>query len=129
MKIKNKFNGECIASSQIVEYPLYFQLTKMELYKYSVIHYAKTAWEKVDEENELLDLILKDFNHLHQIGFDKIEQQVKTEVNIEFLLSNDICSRFLTFNIAEDILYYDRCVIESVDLKASIRAYLAYKRP
>lgn len=129
MKIKNKFTQECINSSSIVEYSSYFNLTKLELYKSMNITYPKTAWEKVDEEQELLEIILKDFNHLHQLGFNRIEEQVKTEVDIEFLLSNDICSRLLYFNIAEDILYYDRCVIESVDLKASIRAYLANKRP
>lgn len=126
MKIKDKYSNEIICSDLLVEHNDCFSKTILKDCKCLTVSYHKNIWEKINDKDDYLRLILKDFNKLHMFGFSKIE---KTYDGIDLIIFGLYSSDFRTSSLSYDkdtrTMYFNCCKIESDDLKSSIESYLS----
>lgn len=126
MKIKNKYSNEIICSDLLVEHNDCFSKTILKDCKGVTVSYHKNIWEKINDKDEYLRLILKDFNKLHMFGFSKIEKIYDgTDLIIFRLYSSDFRTSALSYDKDTRTMYFNCCKIESDDLKSSIESYLS----
>ena len=126
MKIKNKYSNEIICSDLLVEHNDCFSKTILKDCKCFTVSYHKNIWEKINDKDEYLRLILKDFNKLHMFGFSKIEKTYDgTDLIIFGLYSSDFRTSSLSYDKDTRTMYFNCCKIESDDLKSSIESYLS----
>ena len=126
MKIKNKYSNEIICSDLLVEHNDCFSKTILKDCKCLTVSYHKNIWEKINDKDEYLRLILKDFNKLHMFGFSKIEQIYDgTDMIIFRLYHSNIRTASLSYVKETKEIYFEYCKIESDDLKSSIESYLS----
>lgn len=126
MKIKDKYTNEIICSDLLVEHNDCFSKTILKDCKCLTVTYHKNIWEKINDKDDYLRLILKDFNKLHMFGFSKIEKTYDgTDLIIFGLYSSDFRTSFLSYDKDTRTMYFDCCIIESDDLKSSIESYLS----
>lgn len=126
MIIKNIINGIELNLKNAEENDIYYvSITKNE-YNLTIRQYPKHTWIKVNDKDDYLRLILKDFNKLHKFGFSKIEKIYDgTDMVIFKLYSSDIRTAFLSYVKETKEIYFECCKIESDDLKSSIESYLS----
>lgn len=126
MKIKDKYSNEIICSDLLVEHNDCFSKTILKDCKCLTVSYHKNIWEKINDKDDYLRLILKDFNKLHMFGFSKIEQIYDgTDLIIFGLYSSDFKTASLSYDKDTRTMYFNCCKIESDDLKSSIESYLS----
>lgn len=126
MKIKNKYSNEIICSDLLVEHNDCFSKTILKDCKGVTVSYHKNIWEKINDKDDYLRLILKDFNKLHMFGFSKIEKTYDgTDLIIFGLYSSDFRTSSLSYDKDTRTMYFNCCKIESDDLKSSIESYLS----
>lgn len=126
MKIKNKYSNEIICSDLLVEHNDCFSKTILKDCKCLTVSYHKNIWEKINDKDDYLRLILKDFNKLHMFGFSKIEKTYDaTDLIIFGLYSSDFRTSSLSYDKDTRTMYFNCCKIESDDLKSSIESYLS----
>lgn len=126
MKIKNKYTHEVLVSDLLVEHNDCFSKTILKDGKCLTVSYHKNIWEKINDKDDYLRLILKDFNKLHMFGFSKIEQIYDgTDMVIFRLYSSNIRTASLSYIKETKEIYFECCKIESDDLKSSIECYLS----
>lgn len=126
MKIKNKYSNEIICSDLLVEHNDCFSKTILKDCKGVTVSYHKNIWEKINDKDDYLRLILKDFNKLHMFGFSKIEKTYDgTDLIIFRLYSSDFRTSDLSYDKDTRTMYFNCCKIESDDLKSSIESYLS----
>ena len=126
MKIKDKYSNEIICSDLLVEHNDCFSKTILKDCKCLTVSYHKNIWEKINDKDEYLRLILKDFNKLHMFGFSKIEKTYDgTDLIIFGLYSFDFRTSSLSYDKDTRTMYFNCCKIESDDLKSSIESYLS----
>ena len=126
MIIKNVINGIELNLKNAEENDIYYvSITKNE-YNLTIKQYPKHTWVKVNDKDDYLSLILKDFNKLHKFGFSKIEKIYDgTDMIIFKLYSSDIRTASLSYDKETKEIYFECCKIESDDLKSSIESYLS----
>lgn len=125
MKIKDKYSNEIICSDLLVEHNDCFSKTILKDCKCLTVSYHKNIWEKINDKDDYLRLILKDFNKLHMFGFSKIEKTYDgTDLIIFGLYSSDFRTSSLLYDKDTRTMYFNCCKIESDDLKSSIESYL-----
>lgn len=126
MKIKDKYSNEIICSDLLVEHNDCFSKTILKDCKCLTVSYHKNIWEKINDKDDYLRLILKDFNKLHMFGFSKIEQIYDgTDLIIFGLYSSYFRTSALSYDKDTRTMYFNCCKIESDDLKSSIESYLS----
>ncbi len=126
MKIKDKYTNEIICSDLLVEHNDCFSKTILKDCKCLTVTYHKNIWEKINDKDDYLRLILKDFNKLHMFGFSKIEKTYDgTDLIIFGLYSSDFRTSALSYDKDTRTMYFNCCKIESDDLKSSIESYLS----
>lgn len=126
MKIKDKYSNEIICSDLLVEHNDCFSKTILKDGKCLTVSYHKNIWEKINDKDVYLRLILKDFNKLHMFGFSKIEKTYDgTDLIIFGLYSSDFRTSALSYDKDTRTMYFNCCKIESDDLKSSIESYLS----
>lgn len=126
MKIKDKYTNEIICSDLLVEHNDCFSKTILKDCKCLTVTYHKNIWEKINDKDDYLRLILKDFNKLHIFGFSKIEKTYDgTDLIIFGLYSSDFRTSALSYDKDTRTMYFNCCKIESDDLKSSIESYLS----
>ena len=126
MKIKDKYSNEIICSDLLVEHNDCFSKTILKDCKCLTASYHKNIFEKINDKDDYLRLILKDFNKLHMFGFSKIEQIYDgTDLIIFSLYSSDFRTSALSYDKDTRTMYFNCCKIESDDLKSSIESYLS----
>lgn len=126
MKIKDKYSNEIICSDLLVEHNDCFSKTILKDDKCLTVSYHKNIWEKINDKDDYLRLILKDFNKLHMFGFSKIEKTYDgTDLIIFGLYSSDFRTSSLSYDKDTRTMYFNCCKIESDDLKSSIESYLS----
>lgn len=126
MKIKDKYSNEIICSDLLVEHNDCFSKTILKDCKCLTVSYHKNIWEKINDKDDYLRLILKDFNKLHMFGFSKIEKTYDgTDLIIFGLYSSDFRTSALSYDKDTRTMYFNCCKIESDDLKSSIESYLS----
>lgn len=126
MKIKDKYSNEIICSDLLVEHNDCFSKTILKDCKCLTVSYHKNIWEKINDKDDYLRLILKDFNKLHMFGFSKIEKTYDgTDLIIFGLYSSDFRTSSLSYDKDTRTMYFNCCKIESDDLKSSIESYLS----
>jgi hypothetical protein len=126
MKIKDKYSNEIICSDLLVEHNDCFSKTILKDCKCLTVIYHKNIWEKINDKDDYLRLILKDFNKLHMFGFYKIEQIYDgTDLIIFRLYSSDFKTSAISYDKDTRTMYFNCCKIESDDLKSSIESYLS----
>lgn len=126
MIIKNIINGIELNLKNAEENDIYYvSITKNE-YNLTIRQYPKHTWIKVNDKDDYLRLILKDFNKLHKFGFSKIEKIYDgTGMVIFKLYSSDIRTASLSYDKETKEICFECCKIESDDLKTSIESYLS----
>lgn len=126
MIIKNVINGIELNLKNAEENDVYYvSITKNE-YNLTIKEYPKNIWEKINDKDDYLRLILKDFNKLHKFGFSKIEKIYDgTDMVIFRLYSSNIRTASLSYVKETKEIYFECCKIESDDLKSSIESYLS----
>ena len=126
MIIKNVINGIELNLKNAEENDIYYvSITKNE-YNLTIKQYPKHTWIKVNNKDDYVRLILKDFNKLHKFGFSKIEKIYDgTDMIIFRLYSSDIRTASLSYVKETKEIYFECCKIESDDLKSSIESYLS----
>jgi hypothetical protein len=126
MIIKNVINGVELNLKNAEENDIYYvSITKNE-YNLTIKQYPKHTWIKVNDKDDYLRLILKDFNKLHMFGFSKIEKTYDgTDLIIFGLYSSDFKTASLSYDKDTRTMYFNCCKIESDDLKSSIESYLS----
>lgn len=126
MKIKDNYSNEIICSDLLVEHNDCFSKTILKDCKCLTVSYHKNIWEKINDKDDYLRLILKDFNKLHMFGFSKIEKTYDgTDLIIFGLYSSDFRTSSLSYDKDTRTMYFNCCKIESDDLKSSIESYLS----
>lgn len=126
MKIKDKYSNEIICSDLLVEHNDCFSKTILKDCKWLTVTYHKNIWEKINDKDDYLRLILKDFNKLHMFGFSKIEKTYDgTDLIIFGLYRSDFKTASLSYDKDTRTMYFNCCKIESDDLKSSIESYLS----
>ena len=126
MKIKNIYSDEIICSDLLVEHNECFSKTILKDKKGVTVTYHKNFWVKINNKDDYLLLILKDFNKLHKYGLNNISVICDDKNYVLFNLYNSInyFNRLLYVKDTGD-MYYNCCKIESDDLKTSIESYLS----
>lgn len=126
MKIKNKYSNEIICSDLLVEHNDCFSKTILKDCKGVTVSYHKNIWEKINDKDEYLRLILKDFNKLHRYGLNQISFVCEDKNFVLFNLYNSInYVNDLLYDKDTRTMYFNCCKIESDDLKTSIESYLS----
>lgn len=126
MIIKNVNNGIKLNLKNAEENDNYYVSITKNKYNLTIREYPKHTWIKVNDKDDYLRLILKDFNKLHRYGLNKISFIYKDTVCALFNLYNSInYFNRLFYDKDTGIIYYNDCKIESDDLKSSIESYLS----
>lgn len=126
MKIKDKYSNEIICSDLLVEHNDCFSKTILKDGKCLTVSYHKNIWEKINDKDDYLRLILKDFNKLHRYGLNKISFVCEDKNFVLFNLYNSInYVNDLLYDKDTRTMYFNCCKIESDDLKSSIESYLS----
>ena len=128
-RLKNKHTGVITLEHDYEEFENSFQLSIVDG---DILHnfvYSKEKWIKVLSEKEMLNLILKDFNKLHKVGFKNIICSYLDTDMVMFNLYHTLYKSFrLSYFRDSREIYYEDCKIESDDLRASIESYLSHYR-
>lgn len=126
MIIKNVNNGIKLNLKNAEENDIYYVSINKNKYNLTIREYPKHTWIKVNDKDDYLRLILKDFNKLHRYGLNKISFIYKDTDCALFKLYNSInYLNRLFYDKDTGIIYYNDCKIESDDLKSSIESYLS----
>ena len=126
MKIKNVYTDEIICSDLLLEHNDCFSKTILKDKKGVTVTYHKKFWVKINDKDDYLLLILKDFNKLHRYGLNKISCVCEDKNFVLFNLYNSInYVNDLLYDKDAETMYYNCCKIESDDLKTSIESYLS----
>lgn len=126
MIIKNVNNGIELNLKNAEENDNYYVSITKNKYNLTIRQYPKHTWIKVNDKDDYLRLILKDFNKLHRYGLNNISFIYKDTDCALFKLYNSINSlNSLFYDKDTGIMYYNNCKIESDDLKSSIESYLS----
>ena len=126
MIIKNVNNGIKLNLKNAEENDNYYVSITKNKYNLTIREYPKHTWIKVNDKDDYLRLILKDFNKLHRYGLNKISFIYKDTDCALFKLYNSInYLNRLFYDKDTGIIYYNDCKIESDDLKSSIESYLS----
>lgn len=126
MIIKNVNNGIELNLKNAEENDNYYVSITKNKYNLTIRQYPKHTWIKVNDKDDYLRLILKDFNKLHRYGLNKISFIYKNTDCALFKLYNSInYLNKLFYDKDTGIMYYNDCKIESDDLKSSIESYLS----
>lgn len=126
MIIKNVINGIELNLKNAEENDIYYVSITKNKYNLTIKQYPKHTWIKVNDKDDYLRLILKDFNKLHKFGFSKIEKIYDgTDMIIFRLYSSDIRTASLSYDKETKEICFECCKIESDDLKSSIESYLS----
>lgn len=126
MIIKNVINGIELNLKNAEENDVYYvSITKNE-YNLTIKEYPKNIWVKINDKDDYLRLILKDFNKLHRYGLNQISFVCEDKNFVLFNLYNSInYVNDLLYDKDTRTMYFNCCKIESDDLKTSIESYLS----
>lgn len=126
MIIKNTINRIELNLKNVVENDNYYVSINKYDYNITIKKYPKNIWVKINDKDDYLLLILKDFNKLHKYGLNNISVICDDKNFVLFKLYNSInYLNDLLYDKDTGTMYYNNCKIESDDLKTSIESYLS----